>query len=195
MDTNNVINKIFFNLHFMHSFFNKQNRDSCKNYSKEGGGINFYYLIHIFYALSKVFNSIKIKKIEFNKNITSSVIKNFFLLFEADKKNIIYIKVVLSKKKLLHKYTIINQNKYIECYSSLSDWYGEYIFKSQTTNKKIYNIVKKKERVSNFTKKNYEILINKNFKHFKEEYKSILYAHKACIKINKKIKKYDFKRM
>ena len=51
-----------YKLNFKHSYFKKKT-DNWKNFSMLGGGINFYYLIHVYFVINKIFKNIHINKI------------------------------------------------------------------------------------------------------------------------------------
>jgi len=183
--------KVYFNLDFFHHYLKKKN-NSWKNFTKLGGGVVNYYLIHIIYLFIKNFPKLKIDKI--NVFLNNNVLKGLCIKLKNNNSKIFEIKTNLDSLKNVHKYLIIKKKEKIEIFTKQIDWYKKYNLKIQIKNKT--KTIKINENLDNAIKKNYEKLFVRFNKHKLNNYYNIIYhTHKICNDINNRIKKYDFKKV
>jgi predicted dehydrogenase len=191
----NFLNKrglnLYYKLYFKHQFFSKNN-NNWKTYSKLGGGICFYYLIHVFFVLNKIFKKITLKKINYliNKN---NFINKIHIIFKTNGNNFINLDINVNSKKKIHYYKIMNKSGNIHSYV-LNHWNGRSSFNIVDT--KINKVVKSlnfNEDINFLTRVNYKnLLLKVSLKKNPLFFRPILNAHKLCVNINKKILKNDF---
>lgn len=188
----NIILK--YQLNFKHSYFIKK-KNNWKNFSKLGGGINFYYLIHVYFILNKIFKNITIKKIDC-KISKARLMNILYILLKDENNNSIILNINMNSKKYEHSFTF-KKNNYINEVYNFKNWHGDCNFKSiKLMPKKKLKIQNFSENINHLTSISYNKLIRgislKNNSLFIDP---IISAHKLCIQINKKIKKYDFKKV
>jgi len=175
-----------FNLKFKHPFYLKKN-NSWKNFISMGGGIINYYVNHILYSCILIFGKIKIKslKIIHNKN---QELKEFILNLYGNKISI-RINININSNEYEHKYNFFTNKKKFTFLTRKKNWYDKYEVYINDSFKKEYT-----ENILQLIKKNYSYL-NKKISKKKEYLNKILMNEKLCINLNKRLIKYDFKKM
>jgi hypothetical protein len=192
----NFLNKkdstLYYQLYFKHNFFFKK-KNNWKTYTKFGGGICFYYLIHVFFLLNKIFNKITLIKLNYLID-KKKFLKELFIIFKTINNNFIKLDINLNSEKKIHNYKFINKSGIIHNYV-IKNWHGRNSF--NIVDNKMKKIIKSydfNEDINLLTKFSYENLLQKvSLKKNDLFFRPILNAHKMCIHINKKIIKYDFK--
>ena len=175
-----------FSLKFMHPFFIKQNK-SWKNFISEGGGIINYYINHILFSFTKICGELKIKSLKVTTNNKNEIEK--FTLNLLNKKIKINIFINLYSKNYIHEYKLYYKDIKKIFLTKRKNWYLKYEYYNNNKKKEIY-----KENILNLIKLNYGYLNIKNSE--KSEYLNKIYINEIlCQKINKKLMKYDFKKM
>jgi hypothetical protein len=192
----NFLNKknltLYYKLHFKHHFFSKK-KQTWKTYSKLGGGICFYYLIHVFFVLNKIFKKINLVKLNYTID-KKKFLKEIFIIFKTNYNNFIKLNININAKKKIHYYRFINKISIIHNYV-INNWHGRNSF--NIIDYKMNKVIKSQnfnQDINLLTKINYKNLLHKiSLKKNHLFFRPILNAHKVSIDINKKIKKNDFK--
>ena len=182
-------NLINFSLNFMHPFYIKKN-NSWKNYISEGGGIINYYINHILFSFIKIFGKLRIKSIKIIPN-NKNELKNFELELYSKKVDV-KMKIDLFSNDYKHEYQYFSGNIEKIFFTKSKNWYlkyGYYSLKDKQNKIKIIN-----ENFLSLIKDTYKCLKNKN-NDKNEYYDKILYNEILCQKLNKKLIKYDFKKL
>ena len=183
--------KLVFELSFLHHYF-KDYSDSWKNFIAEGGGIINYYLNHVLYSLIKIFGNIKLKDIKLNfdkkKNLTN------INIFFSNKKTYITFLINMNEKKNKHRYNLYSQNLDISFGTNCQNWYKKYFLKINYKKKDKIFFYTYKENIISLIKKNYIYLLKKK-KNYKNYIKKLTQNEIICHNINKRLLKYDFKKV
>lgn len=183
--------KVYFNLDFFHHYLKRKN-NSWKNFTKLGGGVVNYYLIHIIYLFVRNFPHLKIDKIKVSLN--NNVLRGLHIKLKNNNSGIFEIKTNLDSLRNIHKYLIIKKKEKVEIFTKQIDWYKIYNLKIKKKNKT--KTIKIEENLDDAIKKNYKELFVRFNKNKLNNYYSIIYhTHKICNDINSRIKKYDFKKV
>lgn len=183
---------LYYKLYFKHYFFFKK-KNNWKTYTKFGGGLCFYYLIHIFFVLNKIFKKITFIKLNYLTD-KKKILKKIFIIFKTFNNNSIKLDINLNSEKKIHNYKFITKSGIIHNYM-INNWHGRNSF--STVDKKMNKLIKSQnfnEDINLLTKFSYNNLLRKvSLKKNHLFFRPILNAHKMCIDINKKIIKNDFK--
>ena len=175
-----------FSLKFMHPFFIKKNK-SWKNFISEGGGIINYYINHILFSFTKIFGKLEIKSFKVMTSNKNEIKK--FTLNLLNKKIKINIYINLYSKKYIHEHMLYYKGNKKIFLTKRKNWYLDYEYYENNKKQEIY-----KENIFNLIKLNYGYLNIKNSE--KSEYLNKIYINEIlCQKLNKKLMKYDFKKM
>ena len=179
-------------LAFKHPFFIKKN-NSWKNFISEGGGVVNYYLNHILFSLIDIFGNLEIISLKSRRN-PKNELKEFDLIL-LGKRIAINMKINLCTNNYVHAYELHGNNEKIKFNTKSKNWYKKYNY-YEIKNKK--NYLKKiiYENIFSLIKNNYDFLNNKkNISLYANYLNKILLTEILCHKLNRKLKKYDFKKL
>ena len=172
--------KFFFNQGY---FLNHKKTWKIKN--KLGGGIVYFYLIHIFYNLLFLFNNFVLSNI---KVIKKEKKENIFTYLEIEATINKYIKlsivININSSLRLHSIETGNSKKKFKLINKSFDWTRNF----SLYNKKVKIYKKSKEKRLDLIKKNFLLLqtmIKKKNNNKKNYYNKFLLAHSFCNKIEK----------
>jgi len=169
---------------FKQSFFNNLKK-TWKIDEKKGGGLYFYYLIHLIYNLITLFKKIEILDIVKSSNNKYKLIDHLSIKLLCGKKIPCEIEISNNSPNNIHQLKIETEKNIIELISKSKDWTNKFMIKKNMKNKFKFNNKLSNERYM-LTLRNIKDLLN--FKStFEKEYVSNLSKIIKCHKITKKI--------
>ena len=153
---------------------------------KKGGGLCFYYLIHLIFNLITLFKRIKIVNLTRNSNNKYKLIDSLDIKLLCGKKIPCEIKMSNNSNNNIHQLTIETESNIIELISKSNDWTNKFMIKKNMKNKFTPNSKLSNERYM-LTLRNIKDLLNyksTSEKKYINNLSSIIMSHKITKKIS-----------
>ena len=181
---NEIVKFVKYRWLFKQAFFTNLQK-TWKIDQRKGGGLCFYYLIHLIYNLITLFKKIEILDLVKSSNNKYKLIDYLSIKLLCGKKIPCEIEISNNSPNNIHQLKIKTEKNIIELISKSKDWTNKFMIKKNMKNKFKFNNKLSNERYM-LTLRNIKDLLN--FKStFEKGYVSNLSKIIKCHKITKKI--------
>ena len=184
---NEKIKSIKYKWFFKQAFFTNLQK-TWKIDQKKGGGLYFYYLIHLIYNLTTLFNKIKIINLTKTSNNKYKLVDYLFVKLLCGNKIPCEINISNNSNNNIHHLKIMTKNNIIELISKSKNWTNGFVIKKNMKKRFEFNNKPSNERYM-LTFRNIKDLLNFKYtseKRYNHNLSRIIASHKITKKISMK---------
>ena len=151
----------------------------------QGGGLFYYYLIHLIFNLKKLFKEVKIRNLTKKTNNKHNFIDYLHANLLCGKKIPCEIEICNNSNNNIHQLRIVTKNNVIELINKSRNWTNKFMIKEIKNNKIKFKNKSNNER-HHLTLKNMKELLNYKFTSqdkYIQNLSNIISSHKIIKKI------------